>query len=155
MRCSPTARRAELLRQQALEIKEAQETDGSETGSPEESRTAETYGLSTFEQLSEEDLSAFERATEFMSDLEKTRAAQSVHVLASAWANAQNVMSGGITMATVDPDATMETALQYKGMLEVMSESGSILNRMGEDSRGFLQRYQRALLGGEGVDTVG
>ena len=112
---SEAAQRAERLRQQ---VQQQQETATETEATPEETASSETYGLKTFEMLDDDERAAFQRATEGMDDLEKTRAAQSVHLLATAWSNAQQMMNGGVTLATVDPDATLESALQMRGMLD-------------------------------------
>jgi hypothetical protein len=73
--------------------KEAQDTK-STTNDKGSTKNRETYGLDTIANMSNDEYAAFERATTDMSPTEKMRAAQSLHLVAKSYQQAQNMVSG-------------------------------------------------------------
>lgn len=104
----------------------------------------ETYGLQTLELMSDGEYAAFERATAALSPNEKMRAAQSLHLVAKSFQQAQSTINGsGLVDAlngkndffTTNPNA-LDKGIQ---VLSQMNDGDS------KNMSNFLTRYKGAL----------
>lgn len=119
-------------------------TDETQKQSDQLTSKRETYGLATLENMSDEEYAAFERATANMSPTEKMRAAQSLHLVAKSYQQAQSNINGGGLVNYMNGNTDFFT--QNTNVLE---EGIRVLNQMNDGSSkamsNFLMRYKGAL----------
>ncbi len=120
-------------------------TDKSTTTSDKTTnKTRETYGLDTIANMSDEEYAAFERATADMSPTEKMRAAQSLHLVAKSYQQAQTTINGAGLVDYLNGKADFFSQNQ-----NVLEQGIQVLKQMNNnDSRemsNFLTRYKGAL----------
>lgn len=121
------------------------------TSSDKPTSTArETYGLSTLEQMTDEEYAAFARATAKMSPNEKIQAAQSLHLVAKSFEQAQQMINGGGLVAAMSGNST--DSGYFKSNPDMLDKGISVLKEMssgeGRSMASFLTRYKGALAGG-------
>lgn len=121
------------------------------TSSDKPTSTArETYGLSTLEQMTDEEYAAFTRATAKMSPNEKIQAAQSLHLIAKSFEQAQQMINGGGLVQAMSGNAS-DTGY-FKSNPDMLDKGISVLKEMssgeGRSMASFLIRYKGALAGG-------
>lgn len=110
----------------------------------------ETYGLDTLQKMTNEEYAAFERATANMSPNEKIQAAQSLHLVAKSFAEAQKMINGGGLASSVG--AAEQNGGYFKNNPDMIDKGISVLKNMtnlnAKDMANFLSRYKGALIGG-------
>ena len=110
----------------------------------------ETYGLSTLEQMSDEEYAAFERATATMSPNEKIQAAQSLHLVAKSFEQAQQTLNGGGLVQALSGDSS--SSGYFTSNPDMLDKGIAVLKNMsnndGKSMANFLTRYRGALYGG-------
>ncbi len=105
----------------------------------------ETYGLSTLERMTDEEYAAFQRATANMSPSEKIQAAQSLHLVAKSFEEAQKLLQGGGLAAIVDS----ESEGYFKSNPDMIDKGIGVLSQIkngdAQAMASFLGRYKGAL----------
>jgi len=104
----------------------------------------ETYGLETIRRMSDEEYAAFTRATANMSPNEKIQAAQSLHLVAKSYQEAQKAINGGGMV-----DALSGGPGFFKNNPAVLDSGIRVLTQMNngnsKEMAGFLSRFRGAL----------
>jgi hypothetical protein len=104
----------------------------------------ETYGLQTLQLMSDSEYAAFERATAALSPNEKMRAAQSLHLVAKSFQQAQSTINGGGLVNALNGKDDFFTS-----NLDALDKGIQVLKQMNDgDSKNmsnFLTRYKGAL----------
>jgi hypothetical protein len=104
----------------------------------------ETYGLDTIRRMSDEEYAAFARATANMSPNEKIQAAQSLHLVAKSYQEAQKAISGGGMV-----DALNGNSGFFKNDPAILDSGIKVLSQMNngnsKEMAGFLSRFRGAL----------
>jgi len=117
----------------------------SETKNSETTENRETYGLDTIERMTDQEYAAFQRATASMSPSEKIQAAQSLHLVAKSFEEAQKMLSGGGMLAAMN--GTDEG--YFKSNPDMIDKGISVLKQMssgeGKSMASFLTSYKGAL----------
>lgn len=104
----------------------------------------ETYGLDTIRRMSDEEYAAFERATANMSPNEKIRAAQSLHLVAKSYQEAQKAIGGGGMVEAMNGDSGF-----FRNDPSILDSGIKVLSQMNNgnsrEMAGFLSRFRGAL----------
>jgi hypothetical protein len=118
-------------------------TDATNTEIPRE-----TYGLDTLKQMTDVEYEAFQRATATMSPNEKIQAAQSLHLVAKSYQEAQKMMSGGGMVEALNGNSNG----LFKSDAAILDNGIKVLSQMsngdGRTMANFLGRYKGALSSG-------
>lgn len=114
----------------------------------------ETYGLDTIERMTDEEYAAFQRATSNMSPNEKIQAAQSLHLVAKSFEEAQKMLSGGGMVAALSGES--EDSGYFKSNPDMIDKGISVLRQMssgdGKNMANFLTSYKGALSSSGGLN---
>jgi hypothetical protein len=114
----------------------------------------ETYGLDTIERMTDEEYAAFQRATSNMSPNEKIQAAQSLHLVAKSFEEAQKMLSGGGMVAALSGES--EDSGYFKSNPDMIDKGISVLRQMssgdGKSMANFLTSYKGALSSSGGLN---
>ncbi len=112
----------------------------------------ETYGLDTIARMTDEEYAAFQRATANMSPNEKIQAAQSLHLVAKSFEEAQKMLSGGGMVAAMNS----ENDGYFKSNPDMIDKGIGVLSQMsnqdGKAMANFLGRYKGALSSSGGLN---
>jgi len=105
----------------------------------------ETYGLDTIKRMTDEEYAAFQRATANMSPNEKMQAAQSLHLVAKSFEEAQKLLSGGGLAEIMSGNSEG----YFKSNPDMIDKGISVLSQMssgeGKSMASFLTSYKGAL----------
>jgi hypothetical protein len=119
--------------------------DTAEAKSTKTAEVRETYGLDTIKRMTDQEYAAFQRATANMSPNEKIQAAQSLHLVAKSFEEAQKMLSGGGMLAAMN--GTDEG--YFKSNPDMIDKGISVLRQMssgeGKSMASFLTSYKGAL----------
>lgn len=123
--------------------KKESESTTSET-TTEADKERETYELDTLANMSDEEYEAFTRATANMSEKDKIQAAQSLHLVAKSFEQAQKLIFGGGMLAAMNGDDSY-----FKNNPDMLNKGIETLSQMsggdGKAMASFLGRYKGAL----------
>ncbi len=140
---------------QTTEITPAATSSKSETKTQAGATTQnarETYGLDTLARMTDEEYAAFQRATANMSPNEKIQAAQSLHLVAKSFEEAQKMLSGGGMLAAMNS----ENDGYFKSNPDMIDKGIGVLSQIsngdGKTMASFLGRYKGALSSGSGLN---
>ncbi len=125
--------------------------DTTNTTSAQTTTDRETYGLTTLEQMTDDEYAAFERATATMSPSEKIQAAQSLHLVAKSFEQAQQMINGGSLVSALSDSGSQDSGY-FQSNPDMLDKGISVLKEMsnseGKSMASFLTRYKGALAGG-------
>lgn len=105
------------------------------TNQPPAKEERTTYGVPLITKMSDEEYSAFLRATKGLDEKQIERSAQTLQLIASVYQNTQNLINGGGMISALTGDQALMNDLRSLNVQKAINEGISVLKNMNENDQ--------------------